>query len=137
LAAERQLEYEQERFGAAEAERAQARRLADLERAERNAKLQEEMRQQTNRQMRDRQLSDLHQASIGNEQFRNAAVRAAGLAHQRQELSKVLDNFMTLKYRPPPPEPTVVVVSEDDGSADFGSPNFDVAKWAKKPRSWF
>jgi len=38
---------------------------------------------------------------------------------------------------PPPPEPTVVVVSEDDGSADFASRNFDVAKWSKKPRSWF
>ena len=37
----------------------------------------------------------------------------------------------------PAPEPTIVVVQEDDGSADFGSRNFDVAKWSKKPRSWF
>jgi hypothetical protein len=48
-----------------------------------------------------------------------------------------LDNAITTRY-PPPPEPiTVIVQPEDDGSADLGSRNFDVAKWSKKPRSWW
>jgi hypothetical protein len=55
----------------------------------------------------------------------------------RKRLSSALDNAIAIKYPPPPPEPTVVVVSEDDGSADFGSRNFDPKAWIKKPRSWW
>jgi len=58
-------------------------------------------------------------------------------AASRQRLSKALDNAVATRYPPPPPEPPTVIVEQDDGSADFGSRNFDVAKWAKKPRSWW
>ena len=106
-------------------------------RSERNKQLQDELRLNSNRQLRERQLSDLHRASIRQEQFHHAAVRSAAFASQRQQLGAALDDFMALKFPSPPPEPTVVVVHEEDGSADFGSRNFDVAKWAKKPRSWW
>jgi hypothetical protein len=76
-------------------------------------------------------------ASARQEAFRHNAVRAAAHANARQRLSGALDAALALRNPPSPPEPTVVVVQEDDGSADFGSRNFDVAKWTKKPRSWF
>ena len=116
------------------AQLAQERQTAALERAERNRKLQDEMRKQTDRQFQSRQISDLHQASIRYETFRNATLRSARFAAQRELLDSALAH---LSPPPPPPEPTIVVVQEDDGSADFGSRNFDVAKWSKKPRSWW
>jgi hypothetical protein len=76
-------------------------------------------------------------ASARQEAFRHNAVRAAAHANARQRLSGALDAALALRNPPPPPEPTVVVVESDDGSVDFGSRNFDVAKWSKKPRSWF
>jgi hypothetical protein len=119
---------------AAAAKEAEARRQEAIARAERNRKLQEEQREQSARQLRDAQLASLHRASIDQQQYRSAALRSARLAAQRQILDSALSHLS-----PPMPEaePTVVVVSEDDGSADLGSPNFDVAKWSKKPRSWW
>jgi hypothetical protein len=64
-------------------------------------------------------------------------MRSQAHAAARESLSKTLDDWMALKYPAPQPEPNVVVVQEDDGSADFGSRNFDVAKGMKKSRSWF
>jgi hypothetical protein len=110
---------------------------AAILRAKERERLQEQQREQSNRQMQRQQLADLHRASIEQRQFRHAAVRSAKLAQQRQDLSKALDDWMAMKFPPPPPEPTIVVVQEDDGAADLGSRNFDVAKWAKKPRSWW
>jgi hypothetical protein len=52
-------------------------------------------------------------------------------------LNSALDAALAIRNPPPPPEPTIVFVQEDDGSGDLGSRNFDVAKWAKKPRSWW
>jgi hypothetical protein len=119
------------------AQLAQERQTAALERAERNRKLQDQMRRDSDRQMRDRQLSDLHRSSIEQQQFRRGLMRSQANAAAQQSLSDTLDNWWNMKYPPPPPEPTVVVVESDDGSADLGSRNFDVAKWSKKPRSWF
>jgi hypothetical protein len=75
--------------------------------------------------------------AIATEATLIVAAWGVGLAHQRRKLSAALDNVIATRYPPPPPEPTVVVVQEEDGSADFGSHNFDPAKWAKKPRSWW
>jgi hypothetical protein len=87
--------------------------------------------------MRDRQLADLHAASVRQEAFHQGAIRSAAFANQRQRLSSALDNALALRNPPAPPEPATVFVQEDDGSADLGSRNFDVGKWARKPRSWF
>ena len=116
------------------AQLAQERQTAALERAERTRLLQQQMREQSARQMRDRQLADLHSASIQQQQFRNATLRSARFAAQRQLLDSALAH---LSPPPPPPEPTVVVVEEDDGSADLGNPNFDIRAWSNKRRSWF
>lgn len=137
LANEQRLESERREAEAEQARLAQERKTAALERAERTRQLQEQQHQQSARQMRDRQLSDLHQASIRNEQFRQGMMRSSAFAVSRQELDSLLTNYMDSKYPPPPPEPNFVVVQEDDGSADLGSRNFDVAKWSKKPRSWW
>lgn len=87
--------------------------------------------------MQSRQLADLHSASVRQEQFRSATVRSSHLVDRRGRLSKALGDAVALKNPVSPPEPTVVVVSDDDGSSDFGSRNFDPAKWGKKPRSWW
>jgi hypothetical protein len=137
LANEQRLECARRRAEAAAEQEREARRQAAIARSERNERLQAEKRQQSARQMRDRQLSDLHQASIRSERFRQGMMRSAAHSMSQQQLSEALDSWMAMKYPPPPPEPTVVVVSEDYGSADLGSRNFDVAKWARKPRSWW
>jgi hypothetical protein len=82
-------------------------------------------------------MADLHAASIRQEAYRYHAIRSAAFADRRQRLSSALDAAVALKNPPPAPEPNIVVVSDDDGSADFGSRNFDVAKSSKKPRSWW
>jgi len=125
---QQRLEYEHRQAELAEAKQAEARQAA-IARAERTHKLQSE--EQSRRQKRDRTLTGLLDHAVRQEQFRHSALRSAAHASARQRLKSVL-------YPPePPPEPAVIVVSEDDGSADFGSRNFDVAKWAKKPRSWW
>ena len=128
------LAYQQRQAEAAEAARIQDRQRADGERAERSRKLQEQLRQDSANQLRDAQLASLHRASLEQQQFRRAAIKSARFAHQRQALENALAHFSPPKE---PPEPNVVIFSEDDGSADFGSRNFDVAKWSKKPRSWW
>jgi hypothetical protein len=105
-------------FIVAEAER-QARQQAAVARAERNQKLQAEMREQSSRQMQSRQLADLHQASIRNETFRNAAVRSQAHANARQRLKSVL-----FPPEPPQPVPEPTIVLDDD----------DAARWH---RTWF
>ena len=121
----------------AEAARLESEQRAAIARSERNRQLQEQMRRDSDRQMQSRQLADLHAHAIEQRVFRHNALRSQAHANARQRLSAALDNTLALKYPPPPPEPTVVVVESDDGSADLGNPNFDVAKWAKKPRSWW
>jgi hypothetical protein len=94
------------------------------------------MAEQSRRQNRDRTLTGLLDHAIEQRQYRHGFAKSAQFGAQRQRLSKALGDTITARY-PPPPEPTVVVVQEDDGSADLGSRNFDPAKWAKKPRSWW
>jgi hypothetical protein len=137
LAEERQLEFFRQREISERAERSEAERQAAITRAERQQKLNEELRERTSRQNRDKTLTGLLDHAIEQRRFRQGTLTAAKFANQRQRLSSALDNAIALKYPPPAREPTVVVVEQDDGSADFGSRNFDVAKWAKKPRSWW
>jgi hypothetical protein len=134
---QQRLEYEQRRAELAAAERAERERQAAIARAERTEKLKAEMAERDRRQSRDRTLTGLLNASIEQRQYRQGFAKSAQMAASRQRLSKALDNMIATKYPPPPSEPSIVVVEQDDGSADWGSPNFDVAKWSKKPRSWW
>ena len=118
---------------AAQAER-QARQQAAVARAERTQKLNDKLRERTRRDSRDRTLTGLLDHAVQQRAFRDAYVKSARSAHQRQQLSAALDACIPK----PPPEPLeVIVTQEDDGSADLGSGNFDPVKWAKKPRSWW
>jgi hypothetical protein len=121
---------------AAEQER-EAKRQAAIAAAERNERLRDEMDRRNARYARDKTLTGLLDHAIEQRQYRANFTKSATNAAARKRLSTALDNAIAIKYPPPTPEPAVVVVSEDDGSSDFGSPNFDVAKWSKKPRSWW
>jgi hypothetical protein len=122
---QQRLEYKRRRAEAEEAERAEAERQAGIVRARQHEQRRAETAERNRQQARDRTLT-------------GSALRSAKFAKQRRDLSDALDNFMQTKFPAPPPEPQAVYVQpEDDGSADLGSRNFDPAKWAKKPRSWF
>jgi hypothetical protein len=134
---QQRLEYEQKRLAAAEAERVELERQNAIGRAKERERIDAELRERLSRRTDDQRLSEIHGASIRAEQYRHGFARSAQMAASRHRLSAALDNVVATRYPPPPPAPTTVVVSESDGSEDFGSPNFDPAKWMKKPRSWW
>jgi hypothetical protein len=89
------------------------------------------------RERRDRELVGLRIKSAEHEAWQASVDQAARNAvAYRQNLTLMGELDKMINPPSPPPEPTVVVVEQDDGSADFGSRNFDVAKWSRKPRSW-
>jgi hypothetical protein len=122
----------------------QARLEAAAQRQREAAIAAEQHRQRVNRDIaergnRNRELGSIYDRLTRAEQFRNhawASARQQAAINQRQVLIADIEKDIA-SLSPPPPEPNIVVVREDDGSADFGSRNFDVAKWAKKPRSWW
>jgi hypothetical protein len=128
---QQRAEYDRQRTEAEAAQRAEASRVAETIRAEASAKLREQLAERERRLNRDRTLTGLLNHAVDQQQFRQQVLRSQANAASRARLKSLLNP-------PAPPEPTVVVVQpEDDGSADLGSPNFDVDKWSKKPRSWW
>src|SRR6516164_11247919 len=57
--------------------------------------------------------------------------RAHYRKQNRQALIADVEKDIAALNPTPAPEPAIVFVQEDDGSADLGSSNFDVAKWSK------
>jgi hypothetical protein len=88
---------------------------------------------QHEREMIAQRTKDAPQAAMDWVMAFNYDERATAFAGQRQRLSAALDNALATRYPPAPPaEPEI---ADGPGSA-FGTPDFDVAVWSKKPRSW-
>jgi hypothetical protein len=133
---QRRAEREHQR---AEAE-AVARHEAALEQAEANRRARLERQERQREQDRERQLVGLHirakQQEVWQSNVENAARNAVAVRQQQALLADVERHF-TPPAPPPEPEREIVYLSEDEGSPDLGTRDFDPKAWMKKPRAWF
>jgi hypothetical protein len=116
---------------------ARAEHVAEI--AEANRKQRLERSAEIERKTREIELRDLRSKVTQHGWWQKSVENAARNTIAYQQRATLLNELETALTPPPLPESErdIVYVSEDEGSPDLGSRDFNPALFNKKPRRWW